>query len=110
MQQTADLFDDTPTARNCDPDTSKVADIEYSKTRRDSDCKVMLDLIRNFPGLTAGEYGQILLERGYKPMKAIRMPTKRISDIKDKLIASAKRKCTISGRRAQTYYVREDHL
>lgn len=110
MQQTGDLFIDTPTARNSDPDTSKATDLEYSKTRRNNDCKVMLDLISEFPGLTAGEYGQILLERGYKPMKAIRMPTKRISDIKDKLIVSAQRKCTISGRRAQTYYVRSDYL
>ena len=94
----------------CNQIRSETADIEYSKTRRKNDCEVMLDLIREFPGMTAGEYGQILLERGYKPMKAIRMPTKRISDIKEQLIVGRTRKCSVSERRAQTYYVREDYL
>ena len=115
MPQTADLFDPDPAppiARRSDPVTSKIAAVQYSKTDRRNDCDVMRDLIRDYPGKTAGEYGEILLGRGYKPMKAIRMPTKRISDLKKvgALTLGVTRKCGISGRPAQTYYVKSDFL
>lgn len=102
-----DLFDEPPIARRTDPVTSKTAAAGYSKTERPNDCQVMLQLIRDYPGLTAGEYGQLLLERGFKPMKAIRMPTKRISDLMHagSIRAGDARKCEISGRNARTYYV-----
>ncbi len=110
MEQTADMFGMPAIARKRDPATSKIAAAEYTETRRQGDCDLMLSTIREFPGKTAGEYGDIFLNRGMKPMKAIRMPTKRISDIKDKLVVGPRRKCIISGRLAQTYYVRTDHL
>lgn len=107
LEPQPDLFDEPPIARRRDPATSKAAAAAYSKTDRPNDCELMLQLIREFPGRTAGEYGQLLLERGFKPMKAIRMPTKRISDLLHggRVRAGDARKCEISGRNARTYFV-----
>jgi hypothetical protein len=69
---------------------------------------MMYDLIAERPGLTSGEYGNILLERGIKPMRAIRLPTKRISDLMHRgdLILGESRKCSVSGHKARTYYAK----
>lgn len=110
MQATGDLFDTPeftqPIVRRRDPDTSKQAAAKYTATSRRTDRQAMLELIASHPGLTSGEYGNLLLERGVKPMKAIRMPTKRVSElVADGLVRIGKtKKCSVSGRNARTYY------
>lgn len=113
--RTADLFDQAPAqppiCRRQDPVTSKQGGTEYTATkRRGKDQQLMFDLIFENPGLTAGEYGNILLERGMKPMKAIRMPTKRISDLlhDHRLIIGKTRKCSVSKRNARTYFAKPE--
>lgn len=105
--QTADLFGETPPriARRRDPRTSKQAAVHYAKTNLGNDQTTMLELIRECPGMTAGEYGQILMSRGVAAIKATRMPGRRIPELRKagKIVISAERKCSISGRRAQTY-------
>ena len=111
MHVQPDLFNDPPIARKSDPVTSKIAAVRYSKSTRKTDCDVMFQLIREFPAKTPGEYAEILMNRGVKPLKAHQITSKRISDIKaTMLVKGIKRVCSVSGHLAQTYYVREDHL
>lgn len=107
VMRTADLFpDDLPITRQRDPYTSKIAAVRYSVNRRADDKQRMLELIRDFPGRTAAELSAILIGQGMCWYKAARMPTKRISDLKDKLEIGAPRLCSITNEFARTYTVR----
>ena len=113
MESTVDMFDPDPApaiARKSDPVTSKIAAIVYTNTNRPTDKDLMLSLIRELPGKTPGEYGEILKSRGVKALKAHQITSKRISDIKERLVPCIKRKCSITGHLAQTYYVKSDFL
>lgn len=97
-----------PIARTLDPSTSHTAAIKYSATNRGKDRKLMLDLIREFPGHTAAEYADIFRQRGMHWYRAARLPTKRISELlrdPQRPIRTGKsRKCTVTDHKAQTYY------
>ena len=102
---TPDLFD-PPIARHSDPETSHQGAAEYSHRGRDQ--QIMYDLIRDYPGRTAAEYSDLLRERGVHWYRAARLPTKRISDLKDagRINVGPARRCAITRRQAQVYYVR----
>ena len=93
-----------PIARKRDPDTSKMAAVQYSN--RDADKGLLLDLIKRRPGHTAAELSEILFLHGMDFYKAARMPTKRVHDlVHDGLVrVGGTRECGKTKRKAQTYY------
>lgn len=105
-----DLFPGTlpnpPTARRKDPTTSKISAIENERGKRESDKHTLLEIIRKNPGHTSSELAEILIARGMPAQKAIRMPSRRASDlIKDgSVYAGAARKCSVTKRQARPYY------
>lgn len=106
----ADLFPDTlptpPTARRKDPATSKMAAIENERGARANDKATLLRIIRNNPGKTSSELAEILVAQGVPMQKAIRMPSRRASDlIKDrKIYTGVARPCAVTGRKARPYF------
>ena len=93
-----------PIARKRDPETSRIAAVQY--TNRDADKSLLLDLIQRRPGHTAAEYSQILFDNGMDFYKAARMPTKRVHDlVHDGVVrVGGIRQCGKTKRKAQTYY------
>lgn len=111
-----DLFPDTvderPIARRSDPKTSKVAAATYSKTNRQSHCDLLLEVIAANPGHTAMELSRFLIRKGMKISTAVRMPNRRVNDLRKKnmIYRGRVRTCDETGHQAATWYAAPDFL
>jgi hypothetical protein len=102
---TGDLFEhfDNPVARRSDPWTSHESEDFVDDTGlRAAQCRVVLDAVRATPGLTAKE----LSDKHEIDHHAVH---KRLPDLRAKGLVQNRevRQCTVTGRRAMTWYARE---
>lgn len=101
------LFDDNiaaTLARTTDPDTSKESAALVADSIPDKQA-YCVECIRKSPDSTQGE-----LDKLYSPPDRPRMVGRRCNEVvaDGRAIVSGKRKCTVSGRRGQTYRAVED--
>ena len=99
-------FLDAPIARTTDPETSKVSAkrvTDSGSRKRDKD--LLLDLIREQPGLTAMEYADRLYRRGLHWYRAYQVANKRRHDLEtaNDIRPMGERVCRLTGHRARTW-------
>jgi hypothetical protein len=100
---------ETQIYRNTDPDTSKDAGEEFTRTgRRQERLQQVLALVKANPGRTANELARMMVlthpELGI--VNAVYTPNKRLPDLENRglVYKGGKRACNESGRKCYVWY------
>ena len=92
----ASLFD-PPISRRSDPETSHLAEIQHTLTKRAERQRQVLNMVEKYPHNTSGEYSRIMLKL-YPDLPvrtAVESPHKRLRDLETKglVTKSGRRMC-----------------